>query len=61
MSSVFILFQCAMCRAIIENNEDTKVAEFLNNGIVYLMTIPYVLFILLGVIIIKLIRSKKQI
>lgn len=35
--------QCAMCRAVLESNGDTGVAEGINNGIVYLMAIPYVL------------------
>ena len=35
--------QCAMCRAVLESNGDTSVAEGINNGIVYLMAIPYIL------------------
>jgi hypothetical protein len=35
--------QCAMCRAVLESNGDSGVAEGINNGIVYLMAIPYVL------------------
>ena len=33
--------QCAMCRAVLESNGDTSVAEGINNGIVYLMAIQY--------------------
>ena len=36
-------FQCAMCRAVLETGADQKTAESLNDGIVYLMIIPYVL------------------
>lgn len=36
--------QCAMCRAALESAEDQSQAEGINNGIVYLMSIPYVLF-----------------
>ena len=36
-------FQCAMCRAVLESGADQKAAESLNDGIVYLMIIPYVL------------------
>ena len=36
-------FQCAMCRAVLESGADQKTAESLNDGIVYLMIIPYVL------------------
>ncbi len=35
--------QCAMCRAVLESEGNTGVAEGVNNGIVYLMAIPYLL------------------
>jgi len=35
--------QCAMCRAVIESGQDDGLAEGINNGIVYLMAIPYIL------------------
>ena len=35
--------QCAMCRAVIESGQDDSLAEGINNGIVYLMAIPYIL------------------
>ncbi|MCG2461429.1 hypothetical protein K8352_11765 [Flavobacteriaceae bacterium F89] len=35
--------QCAMCRAVLESGEDNAMAKGINNGIVYLMAIPYVL------------------
>lgn len=35
--------QCAMCRAVVESQADAKTAQGLNNGIVYLMALPYVL------------------
>lgn len=35
--------QCAMCRAVLESEGNTTVAEGINNGIVYLMAIPYIL------------------
>lgn len=35
--------QCAMCRAVLENGGNDAVAEGINNGIVYLMAIPYIL------------------
>ncbi|WP_339838733.1 hypothetical protein [uncultured Maribacter sp.] len=44
---VFIPFevdaQCAMCRAVLESESSGKAAEGINNGIVYLMAVPYVL------------------
>tara|TARA_R110002051_G_scaffold159536_2_gene230918 strand:- start:36653 stop:36871 length:219 start_codon:yes stop_codon:yes gene_type:complete len=35
--------QCAMCRAVLESEEGQTTAEGINNGIVYLMAIPYLL------------------
>lgn len=35
--------QCAMCRAVLESEGNGAMAEGVNNGIVYLMAIPYVL------------------
>ncbi|WP_299431518.1 hypothetical protein [uncultured Maribacter sp.] len=39
----FLQAQCAMCRAVLESGENTTTAEGVNNGIVYLMAIPYIL------------------
>ncbi len=39
----FVAAQCAMCRAVLESEGNVEVAEGVNNGIVYLMAIPYVL------------------
>ena len=35
--------QCAMCRAVLESGAAQKTAESLDDGIVYLMIIPYIL------------------
>lgn len=35
--------QCAMCRAVLESEGNTSAAEGINNGIVYLMAVPYIL------------------
>lgn len=35
--------QCAMCRAVLETEEGQTAAKGINNGIVYLMAIPYIL------------------
>lgn len=35
--------QCSMCRAALESEADNSQAEGINNGIIYLMAIPYVL------------------
>ena len=49
--------QCAMCRASLESNGDTKQAEAVNDGIVYLMVIPY---LLVGGIGYAIYRMKKK-
>lgn len=36
------LSQCAMCKAVVENG-DAKMAEGINNGILFLMAFPYIL------------------
>lgn len=43
--------QCAMCRAVLESGDDQEVAKGLNNGIIYLMAVPYVLIGALGYIV----------
>lgn len=45
--------QCAMCRAVLESDEDTSKAEGINKGIVYLMAFPYILVSIIGFIIYK--------
>lgn len=35
--------QCAMCRAVLESEGSTDIAKGINNGIVYLMAVPYLL------------------
>jgi len=35
--------QCAMCRAVLESEESQTAAEGINDGIVFLMAIPYIL------------------
>ena len=49
--------QCAMCRAVLESSGDTSVAEGINNGIVYLMAIPYVLVGALIFLVYRKVRS----
>lgn len=35
--------QCAMCRAVLESEEGQSTAEGVNDGIMFLMSIPYLL------------------
>jgi hypothetical protein len=52
--------QCAMCRAAIETEGDSSKAEALNDGIVYLMIMPYLLAGLIGFIIYRM-RKNRQV
>ncbi len=49
--------QCAMCRAVLESEDNSSVAEGINNGIVYLMAVPYILVGVLFYLIYKKMRS----
>ncbi|WP_298508641.1 hypothetical protein [uncultured Kordia sp.] len=51
--------QCAMCRAVLESESNVAQAKGVNNGIVYLMAIPYVLVALTGFYLYK-VYSKKN-
>ena len=52
--------QCAMCRAALESEEGGVQAEAVNDGIVYLMAIPYILVGILGFAIYRLKYGKKK-
>lgn len=49
--------QCAMCRAVLESEEGSATAKGINNGIVYLMAVPYVL---VGVLFFFVYRKMKN-
>ncbi|MBD3582390.1 hypothetical protein [Flavobacterium selenitireducens] len=50
--------QCAMCRAVLQNSDESEQAEAVNNGIIYLMAIPYVLVGVLGFFVYRLYRKR---
>ena len=50
--------QCAMCRAVLESNADNSVAEGINNGIIFLMVLPYLLMGGLGYFIYRYFKTK---
>lgn len=60
---LFVIFpadaQCAMCRAVLENEEGNATARGINNGIVYLMLFPYLLIGGVGYVIYKM-RQKQN-
>ena len=50
-----------MCRAVLENEEGQGVAKGINDGIIYLMAIPYILIFGVGFAIYwKYFRVKKE-
>jgi hypothetical protein len=50
--------QCAMCRAALAGDSNIKKAEAVNDGIVFLMIIPYLLVAIIGVLIYRMYKSK---
>ncbi|MCK0108511.1 hypothetical protein MWU58_04350 [Flavobacteriaceae bacterium S0825] len=50
--------QCAMCRAVLESEDGQKTAQGINNGIVYLMLIPYILIGGIGFVIYRKLKQK---
>ena len=52
--------QCAMCRAVLESEDGQNAAKGINDGIVYLMIIPYILVGGIGYLIYrKFFKTKK--
>ena len=49
--------QCSMCRAVLESEEGQQTAKGINDGIVYLMAIPYILVALVSWRISKIYKS----
>jgi len=52
--------QCAMCRASLESSGETTQAQAVNDGIVYLMAIPYILVGIVGFYIYRMYSKKKK-
>jgi heme/copper-type cytochrome/quinol oxidase subunit 2 len=57
--SHFTNAQCAMCRASLESSGKTTQVEAVNDGIVYLMAIPYILVAAMGIFIYRLYTKRK--
>lgn len=62
--SVLVVFnssaQCAMCRASLESTGDNTKVEAVNDGIVFLMAIPYILVAIIGFVIYKMYSNKSK-
>lgn len=56
--SIPIEAQCAMCRAVLESEEGQGTAKGINDGILYLMIIPYILIGGIGFFIYKKLKNK---
>ncbi|OCB74375.1 hypothetical protein [Flavobacterium crassostreae] len=70
LGSLFLLFvlfsanmhaQCAMCRAALGGEDNNIQAQAVNDGIVYLMAIPYILVAVIGYAVYRLYKNKKQV
>lgn len=51
--------QCAMCRAALESSGNAAKAEAVNEGIVFLMAIPYIIVAGIGFVVYKMYYKKK--
>ena len=56
------LAQCALCRAVLESDDEATVAlaEGINSGIIYLMFIPYILMGTVGYFIYRHYKKNNQ-
>lgn len=49
--------QCSMCRAVLASEEGQKTAQGINDGIVYLMAMPYILVAVVGFVVYRMINK----
>ena len=49
--------QCSMCRAVLQSEESQETAKGINNGILYLMAIPYILVALVGWKVVRILKK----
>ena len=57
LGSIDVEAQCSMCRAVLESEEGQQTAKGINNGIVYLMAIPYILVGAVGVAVFRMLKK----
>ena len=53
--------QCAICRAALESSGNKTKVEAINDGIVFLMAVPYILVAVIGFAIYKMYYKKKAV
>lgn len=46
--------QCSMCRAVLESEEGQTTAKGINDGIIYLMAMPYLLVAGVGYVVYRM-------
>jgi hypothetical protein len=57
----FVFAQCQMCKAnVISSEEGMQIAGGLNTGIIYMLAIPYLIFIGFAIMIFRSIRRRKK-
>lgn len=52
--------QCAMCRASLESSGNKTKVEAVNDGIVFLMAIPYILAAAIGFVVYRMYSKKEK-
>lgn len=52
--------QCAMCRAVLESGDDQSAAEGINDGIMFLMAVPYILVAVIGFYVYRTFNKSKK-
>ncbi|WP_299364858.1 hypothetical protein [Winogradskyella sp.] len=52
--------QCAMCRAVLESGEDQSAAEGINDGIMFLMVVPYILVATIGYVVYRTYKKSQK-
>lgn len=59
LTHFFSLAQCAMCRAVAENTHP-EIAKAINDGIIFLMIIPYLLVLLVGYLLYRYFKKHRS-
>lgn len=60
-TSTSVNAQCAMCRAVLETSGNQAKAKGINDGIVYLMVIPYILVGLVFFAVYKMYNNRNKV
>lgn len=63
ISPFWVEAQCSMCKAVVESNmqsDANAVGAGINDGIMYLMIFPYLVFIGIGIIVYRLHMKNKR-